>query len=473
MTKSSKKIWAVPKKPIGTTRKYVKGRMKRVVLEDLPPDKLKRFVELVIIRAAKKRGLDKAAMLLATLGSEKLAAKVGSAYANIIQAPEGDFMGSATQVPATSVESSKMLSGWNGGYTSKSHKIRFEAGPPSTSSIRRLRKLFGETKTTQFDTLRTALSDASRAELTVHTGFNQKNQVMFSPSYTGFTLNDMNEIFQINDVDENLTYSQKVYANIMEMASNVRISNINKFLPVTVKIYMVKNLDLTREFSSIIASATNAYPGIIQSNNAMPVYNQLAADVVGSNVKSVLVDPKSNGIISSNQWKGEVEIVRTFTKKLGPGDVLDFDYIHHCGPGLRLDKVMGMWTDTAINDASSVTYLPMFEIVGPPVEAYRADNSAYRYLGTAPGSVNFEFKKTIKGVQRSFSVFDENTGANKGYYSQHFGVRIYSKSVQEIIDKERVENFDFANVVSSAGTSSQVIIPIATPLSSDYVGEKT
>lgn len=456
-------------------RRTTEKMLKSLAQKQLPPKKFQRYVELLISTSMKNHGGRVGAALLGALGSERIAAQAGKVYANMIQAPEGDFMGTENLVPAISEESTRMLSGSNRAYFSTIHKTKFYAGQEPTRVNYRLGRTNGVSKLCIADTLRNGLDTTTRQALTLHTGFNQKMQAFMDTDYFGFNFKNISDEFDLTSVDDPVGTQQTAYGALHNLTTKMKITNINKYLPVNVKIYLVKYMDFSRAWESLVDSCSNiTLVPATQVPNAMPVYNQVGFQVSDAISSSVLVDPLSNGVLSAGEFKGQCEIVRTFKKKLSSGDIWEFNYVHECGPGIRLDRMRGYQKDSVVLDKFPITYAVMVEFWGPQVEGYRADSSAIRYLGTGPATLNFESRKEITGVNTSLGYDDAaNTGTNKGYLSRKWYTRVFTKDVKPHADNDRIVNYNFSDIVAGSGTSSQLIIPIMSGFTQEDVGERT
>lgn len=447
--------------------KAFKKTMKKMVVKNVPPEKLKNYIEKYLQSTAKRSNLKGIAEVVAAWGATQLAVKVGNAYARAVEAPDSEVFGATEVVPLLHNENERLSRGNNHIVGGKVYTVNVDTGQTPTRSNRAMGRLYGLTNKNFFDTKRQAISDAQRSSMTLSCGFNQKTQAVFSTICTAYSINELNTIFDITDDFPNVTRQQVAYANIQRMRHEINIANINKYLPSIIKVYIIKYKQQATSYETLVSSCSNAALAA-QDVMAMPRMNQLTVPVISSFQNSVQVDPLSNGILGSPRWKSQCEIVHTFKKKLNAGDKLNIIHDHYCGPGVRLDKLFGEARSAVNNLVNPSAYGLMFELVGVPVEGYRADNTAIRYLGTGLGFLSFEFRRSMLGSnipQRDAAA--EAAATIGGFNSAGFGVRIYTKEITTHLDVvNRIVNFSPSAIVSAPGTSAQLIIPImadATP----------
>jgi len=439
------------------------------MIKKYPAEKVKTYLEAYLKSQAKRSNLKGIAKVIADWGATKLSVTVAGAYAKAIEAPTSEIYGATDAVPLISEDNSRRMRGANNLTHATLHVVNLDTGQPPTRSNRAMSRLYGTTNKTYLDTIREGLDDNFRSSLVINCGFNQKTQTVFNSVTTGFTLGDFNTIFSIADDLPSVVRQQACYANVQRMKSEVRITNINKFLPVNLKVYLFQYRQEEVNYDLLIQNCVNTSLAS-QDIMAMPRVNQLTTLDSGGFRQSVRVDPLSNGIFSSPEWKAQCDIVHTVSKKLYAGDTLKFNHTHWCGPGLRIDKIYGAVRNTTTAQSKPVAYGMMFEMVGVPVEGYRADNSNIRYQGTGLGYLQYEFRKTMMGsnVPMRDNAADDVSPTYGGYNAGGFGVRVFTKEITKHLDvNSKIINFNASNVVPGpGGTMTQLVIPLmsdATP----------
>lgn len=457
-----------------TQKRKARATFSKMVKKQLPPEKVGRYVDTLVEQSLRHFGGERAAAAAAILGSRRFGAYVKGKYAQALDAPLGDLMGKSSSIPVHGYLDTKMLSGANRLFASKKHLIYFNAGEKPTKPVRDLQKLCGGTSANIYST-RELLLDSSRSELTSKWGFNRKHQAMFV-GLSHMSLTDIDSVFSFSGVGSSTREQQRVYGNTLNLNFQWTISNINKYLPVNVKIYILKQVSFAENTDQALSQATNlTISPPTQDQGAMPVYNQLTSFVSGTHKSSVDVDPRSNGVLSSDTFKSSFEVQKVFKKKLSAGDILEFNYKHSTGPGIRIDKLNGLWEDPDVVNTMPLTYVPLFEFSGPQVEAYQANDNNIRHVGTGPGAVSFEFRKGLYGVQRPLSYLstDATTG---GYEDSKFGIRVFDKSINKTKGTtSQIFNKDYSQIVPAGGTplASEIVIPIMSDEVETDIGVRT
>jgi hypothetical protein len=194
----------------------------------------------------------------------------------------------------------------------------------------------------------------------------------------------------------------------------------------------------------------------IQIDGSMPrLYQQESIQtntIVGN---SIMVDPKTNGIRTSEKWKSSMKVIESKTVKLYAGDRIKLVYDHMCGSGIRLDKLHGCEKDNSWNNDHPITYSLMIESWGEEVDAYAYADANKVIKGSCPGSLQFEFSKHITGIGPSA------TGANqiltttaKGYISNRYAVKVYTKSPLSLLTRRSFGTY--AELTSTTGSSYRI-----------------
>lgn len=449
----------------GKAQKWARKTARKMIAEQtskrLPPEKFKRYVEAIIASQSGRLGTTGTSMLLAALGSEALSVKVGQVYNSIVSPPPGEFTTSKSTVPAEYQIDRFMQSGVNHTFNSNLYKAKFTAGQKITRTSRELGKLNGITHKNLIDTTRDIGDATLREQLSQKFGFQQKIQGFVDTAYFGYDYNDIENLFSgLSTISSAINKDQIAYGMLQNLNSFVRVTNVNKFLPVTLKLHLIKMQNPGSDPHELFPAVCNLTPDVVQDEGAMPRIYQFGQATTDSIIRSVVVDPKSTGIRAAYEFKASVDIVKTITKKLYTGDSLEFNYNHLVGPGIRLDKIAGMSDGVGFDVNYPITYALMFEAHGPIIEAISGDSNTpnRRYSGTGPGLLSFEFKKSITGVKRSLDA-TYNTGTAKGFLSTNLAVRVFTPSSLDSTAKRF--NVDYSSIRTSPTVGgSGVYVPI-------------
>jgi hypothetical protein len=400
---------------------------KATAAKRLPPAKFRNYVELMLASQGKKFGIPYVEAALKAFGQDSLSVKAGKWYISVLESPGGEYIeAKGSTIPSSSTESSRRLSGGNNIAESTLHTTVFTAGNPSTKNLKLLGKLNGNTKLKYFDTLYAGYDSDQKAWFNQTAGFNQKSQALWNTLTTGFTVGDMNNLFGIGYTSSaNTEYA--AYACIYNLQSRMKITTERAYLPCFVRINLVSYKDESVNYKDAMPSYVNTLTFGIQLNGSMPIGYQLDNASFNSQRHVVLVDPSSAGIKSADRFKNDCVIVKSFTKKLYPGDMWNFEYNHRCGPGIRLDKIKGAYINATTNDETPLGYAYIVETWGARCEAIiNSPSNNGRIRGTAPSSLAFEFQKSISGVLPSTVLSTDTSG---GFDNSKFATRTFSHNL--------------------------------------------
>jgi len=274
----------------------------------------------------------------------------------------------------------------------KKHIIRFNC--PSTKNVRNIRNQQGSQKIYLYSTISQSINKIERELNYVKFGFNQKS-ILFLNSYV--TLKDYAEEYKINTFKYPKDSKVVPYGMSFYEFSQLKVLNSDSYNSMEVKVHL---LEITSNKYSQENVSTKTFNKDLdkQQNGAIPINYQLKPLQISSIMHRMLVTPKCS-IGSSQFFKNNVKIVKTFHKRLEPGDVLDFQLKVNCGPGVRLDLLKEMIEDTLGEQPSS--YSIMLEVSGYDCEAVRLSDGC-KFIGTSPGWYTIEYDKGFElGLQNN------------------------------------------------------------------------
>lgn len=465
--------WRKAKVPI--TKQYARRRKigkafvrtaSKFVASGVPKQKAEVFLKSFLRTYGARYGAEALADQFATWGATRLQEYVGKRLVQSIQSPTLDVYSDTLSVPSISQTTLAKYTGSKWNPNSKTIKISFQSGKRPSRANFNCGKQNGVNKKVYLDTIRqTSITDAQRQAFTVSTGYNQKKQFMFDSGYTSFNIAGLASIFNFTGLTAPATSNQRVYANVHKMLSEIKITNINKYLPTYLKIHFFRYQQQEIPYLSLLGSCCNSVVTTQDSQEAMPFMYQLQPSVtVASTRAEVKVDPKTPGIMSAPEWKSQCEIVKSFSVKLNAGDILNLNHTHLCGSGIRLDKLFGEWINPTTSNTIPLTYGVMFEMYGPSVDAYRSTDNRIRYLGTGPGYLTFEFKRSITGALPPTSTSTENHDATYGGFdSVHFGIRVFQ-------NETTIHRSTASKVLNWDEGSTAITIPVMSDLAEQDAG---
>ena len=399
--------------------------VRNFVLENVTPANVEKVIHNTINKASKGR-VGIAVGLLKKLAKPAAVKIADHVKVKLTESPAGTVTGKGT-IPSIETESVRMISGSNGLYKAKEHRVHFKSGNEPGRWLKTLKRDNGFHTDLQLDTtISYPLGHADRSELHTQAGLNQKEQVGIDTDLFGWTVGEVNDLVQLTNYDTATTKEQRAYVAVSKLRSEATITSLNKFVPTYVKMSLVRLRPTGENWLLSFLDGVNTTT-VTQIDGAMPLYIQ--QDVSSSNKlgSHIYVDPTTKGVRSSNKFNAISDIVMSKTIKLPAGDRIKLVYDHNYGSGLRMDKLFGEKADTSISDSCPLTYVLMVEYWGEEVDAYRYQDSSDVIKGTCPSMLQFEFKKSIEGSPPSYS---STTGLNpagvKGWLSQSFAIKVYT-----------------------------------------------
>lgn len=473
----SKRVgWRVHRKPrvpsaLATARRrkvgktFVKGA-KRIIDSKAPKQTAEKFLKYFLKTYGARYGAEALADEFASWGATKLNAYIGGRLAEAIDTPSLDIYGNENASPSVSYKDMTKYTGSKWNPNSKTIKISFATGQKVSRANYNCGKQNGIAKKVTFDSLRSStLTDTNRTAFTVATGYNQKKQFMFNSSYTSFNLDYMSTLFDLGSTVAPISSNQRVYANVHQLQTKIRICNINKYLPVKMKIHFFTYEQLEVNYLSIISKCSNAILGT-QDPEAMPEMYQLSTATPDPTIRrDIKVDPNSPGILASPSWKAHNNIVKTFSVKMNAGDICELTHNHSCGSGIRLDKLYGEYISATTSNTIPTTYGILFEMNGVEVDGYISGEPSRRYLGTSPCNVTFEFKRAITGALPPRDDINSRDSVVGGYSTRFFGIRVFQNETTPhlaVASGAKVKNWDEGNPA--------LILPIMADLTEQDAG---
>lgn len=406
------------------------------------PERVNKFLNFAIDKAARGKS-STAARYLKEL-SKPLSYDISGRILRMIRTPVSGVV-SPPGVQSVMEESSSIhrLSGANNTLHAREHRINFKTGLNKRRWIKQTIIENGEVNRKLKDTTEDfPLEDLARNALLIKAGANRKMQKMVDPDYFGFSHADLQSFFDITSHTGSTIREQIAYGAISKLVSKSTITNMNKYIPVHVKASLLRpkvvGVDPITQWLKCFNTTTT-----VQIEGAIPLYTQLtnsASSSIFGNTQ--LVDPKSKGVKASEVFNSSFEVVESKKVKLLSGDRLKINYEHLCGSGVRLDKLHGMQTDTGFSTKHPVTYMLFLEMWGEEVDVMSNTSTSQIIKATAPVAVQFEYEKIVHGVRPSTTAADMQTSA--GYTSNHFAVKLYSKS--PLVTTNRRWNDSYANL---------------------------
>lgn len=297
------------------------------------------------------------------------------------------------------------------------HKTEFSAGRPSSSIVNKTGKMNGTTKFTQYDTVTQFQDPTDRLDLSPISGFNQKGTNVFdTKSY--WSMNDMYELTNITSYQRVMVKQQRTYWMTKHFGVEFKIMNQNKFFSSKVKVHWARQVIQSGNPKTLFNETFNPTLPTISttSANTLPYDLQLTDLNSTSHISYCAIDPYNGSLSKAPNFRVNFEIVKTMTKVLGPGDIWNIDYKHHTGPGIVLEDLVQQKFSGDTDEKAAMFYFPIFEYVGPEVEAFESTNGLGQvsYIGTNPCALHFEMRKYAEIVKADASLISSYASAPAG-----------------------------------------------------------
>ena len=363
------------------------------------------------------------------------------------------------------------------------HKTKFHVGRPTSRSIINAGKQNGTRKFTYADTMTDIQDAAGRTALSIIPGFNRKGVISYdSKSYWSYA--DLFTFFPFSTYVRPTTKSQRSYLLTKYFGTKTKVMNQNKYTNVKIKVNWVRQL-LTGEtpLAQLSDCFTDTLPVVANpENNTIPFNLQMEnKEALGTRLYCS-IDPVDGSLNKAPNYRENFEVVRTMSKTLKPGDIWEIDYCHYTGPGLVLedmwDKYVDRAGDTGFNENATAFYYPIFEMVGPQVEAFESTDTfgLQSYIGTAPCAVHFEFSKYAEIVENSRNIETAiNEVANEGgLKANRWAIKTYTVPGPLFATGTVARRFSLGigDILKTgeAAAASKYIIPVTTEYNVDRGG---
>lgn len=421
--------FATPRRVPSHISKPLQRELEKIASTNVSPERVSKFIDRLVDRAARGKSSFAVRMLkeLAKPASIRISGKVLS----LLDSPsEGISSTPGSPIPAMEEQSKSRISGRNSLYSMSEYKYNFSAGNSSGTWLRGIEKTNGLSIIKDVDsTENLKLDDANRSLLTVKGGANQKIQISMNLNYFGWTNQEIASHFSLSSLDTSQIRDQSAYGAIKKLNSKISFTSLNKYVPIFVKLYFLKqiipNVTTSLAFQSCCNTDINT-----QENASMPRYWQQAVPSANSYYTYVYVDPKSRGVRGSDNFLTNFEVVKTKKFKLYAGDRLKVNYDHLFGSGVRLDSLYSFLKEAAIfTEATPITYNLMVEIWGEEVDVASINVPQNTIKATAPFAIQMEYSKTREGVRPLERAGDQLvSGSPGGWIVASYATKVYTKA---------------------------------------------
>ncbi len=355
------------------------------------------------------------------------------------------------ELPNIVRDSITKMSGSNMVQTARKFRTNIKTGAPSSASVNRCSKNYGSTTSVRYNSERDA-DTAKRNVMSVAFGFNQKAFWLPTSPDTYFTAREYSEFWEAETTSVPDTGTQQMYGLALNQKNTFKISNSNTYFPVKVKAHLVASLDPSVDPTQMRDEVWNTSIGT-QEESAIPEIYQLQAGSADNVQYTVQCDTRGN-LKQSSFFRNNQVILRTVSKRLAPGDVWELTNDHSFGSGLDLYLVKETSRTGSFNPVGAYW---VFELEGIQCEGVDKVSGA-TYIGTSPGAISWENKKTWSYVNTPSPAINAD-----GVVTQK-AFKIYENS---ILSGEKLYNVSYANIGAPA-EAIQMYIPVVSDANRTY-----
>jgi hypothetical protein len=341
----------------------------------------------------------------------------------------------------------------------KKHIIKFNCGIPSTRSVKQVRSQQGSQKLFLHSTISQDINKIERELNFIKFGFNQKS-ILFLGKNSYVTMSDYAKLYRLEKQNYPKTFQRVPYGMVLYEFSKFKLLNSDSYNSMGIKVHLVEVVNNKYDQLHIYNNTFNKSLKLTdQEDGRIPVNYQLKPLQSSSVMHRMLVTPKCS-INSSQFFKNNVKIIRTFSSKLEPGDVLEFNLRVNCGSGIRLDLLKENLIETVGNQPSS--YSLILEVIGFDCEAVRLLDGC-KFIGTSPGWYTIEYDKGLELCLQNNSI--GSTELQGILESEELDIPEYAiKTYRKDPVKEKPLNVDADDIGNPTDKSKTFAIISRTPL---------
>lgn len=402
-------------------------------------------------------------------------------------------------------------------------------GKPTSKLLKQLSKEYGVITKTLFDTKQylnsntiasTSASALPRQLLTHSHGFNLRNFTVM-PTASTITYKNLVEsvgFSQTQTASDGFTPvadGQVVYGSLLNSTSMIQFINQSRFFPIKFKVHIVNALDSQRTSTParniFLNMLQNWQPVTINSTTGLPTfpttfdraeipyYFRVAPAKFEGGAQpdsSAIFETTSwdqlnvgRGLLSSDYFRENYDIVKTISKTLEPNESWLFKHRHEYGSGTDLSSIFQSYVNDrnlsgiSPGSFSLANYFYIIETTGKPVEGVFRDVTGTNEprFGTSPGYYFYEFKTEFQFVNGNASLSTlqigaDGAGAPLGGQQQRMHIRAFTKDYTSVRNSSNAQPFHrvASNINFSATTTPNSFwIPVETTTQLVLAGAST
>jgi len=338
------------------------------------------------------------------------------------------------------------------------HNLNIRIGRPVTDTVLSLCNQQGIKDLVLFDSLQSMKEKQSRQQLSSSFGFNQKLVVFFKD--VTFLANDYSKIYNhVMDALDNpsMMDSKRIYGLNSYETSNIKVSSVNSYMDLILKFHLCEiqdnDIDVEMLFNTTYNSNLNQ-----QELGKIPLHNQYSEPFITEKFCKILVS-KDSSILQSNRFRAEAKVCKTMTNKIGPSDIMQYNYRYSCGPGTQLELVHDA-CNCGSKGTQPTSYFVVLEVLGCDCTGELLKDNT-RVIGTSPGWIQFEMQKQVRLVSNS-SILHNNlnlVNAEADYPVRIFDKKYYDEQQEFNVNINEIGSpFEKDKTFSVLTTSNKMVV---------------
>lgn len=351
-------------------------------------------------------------------------------------------------------------------------KTKAVLGKPSTSTLLRAARQNGKEEnllhsTIHDDQLSTGIDALARIGLNQRFGFNMK-QWYFPNQRAYMTIGDVgNQFISKNSGPSDLKTSSfndyTLLGGLLYEKIKFRISNSSSYFPIKFKVHIMACESVDKLTSNIFNEMFNTFIDT-QQDGRIPVLRQLVDADTSGYYSTCWTDPGVTMSMADRFWRDN-DVVKTFSKRLRPGDVWELEYYVQCGAGVDLEKASAA-KGSAPN--APLNFYPIIEAQGLQCEIVKSSDLS-TYIGTSPGYWNLEMEKSFCAARSSASKEIVDISSEQ-LVPGNYLIRPFSKVKENPV---RIFNVNTSNIGNPA--TQPYFVPVAggeQPQFAENIGQR-
>ena len=262
------------------------------------------------------------------------------------------------QVPFLSESEARSL----GNNTAQYIKINTHIGIRTKGKLKKIKNnsAFIETDTKILcDSQSDYISSGKRSQLNIKSGFNEKNFTFFLED-TYMSVKNYYELFNVKnrfEKDIKKNKGREYWGGALKTKNQFKLKNRIDYFSCHVKIHLLKITDLEYDIKMLLNesihtknSTTFNSPGKIPKNFQLTYPNFSNNNKINCQFLTTL----NCSLKDSSKFLERCKIVKTWSRTLSPGSILEFNLTHHLGSGISINKIVDL-VDIAKSDETKIS----------------------------------------------------------------------------------------------------------------------